>query len=311
MNNIYGDYNYSKITLGTVQLGMNYGINNQDGQPSLERANRILDQAVAEGINVFDSSVDYGTSEKIVGDYFKQKKDKPLIVTKFSIDDYKSNLTEKEIEKIIYNQVETSLNNLGYEKLPLLLTHDEMDIEYYGDTIIKVLKKMQKENMVFKAGASLNHFSYVEKVLGYDFFEAVQLPLNLFNVKDAMGKDIAQLRKNGIKLFIRSVYLQGLFFKDVKTFPETGVLSKAKEPVLRLQNIAKELGISVEQLAFSFIRDIEGITSLVLGAEKPEQVLANAKLLKAPALSKQVKELICESFIDVDRDIISPWLWNK
>ena len=311
MNNIYGDYNYSKITLGTVQLGMNYGINNQDGQPSLERANRILDQAVAEGINVFDSSVDYSTSEKIVGDYFKQKKDKPLIVTKFSIDDYKSNLTEKEIEKIIYNQVETSLNNLGYEKLPLLLTHDEMDIEYYGDTIIKVLKKMQQENMVFKVGASLNHFSYVGKVLGYDFFEAVQLPLNLFNVKDAMGKDIAQLRKNGIKVFIRSVYLQGLFFKDVKTFPETGVLSKAKEPVLRLQNIAKELGISVEQLAFSFIRDIKGITSLVLGAEKPEQVLANAKLLKAPTLSKQVKDLICESFIDVDRDIISSWLWNK
>ena len=54
----------SKITLGTVQLGMNYGINNADGKPSEELASQVLGTAIAGGITSFDTSSDYGTREK-------------------------------------------------------------------------------------------------------------------------------------------------------------------------------------------------------------------------------------------------------
>ena len=70
----FGEYDLSKITLGTVQLGMNYGINNTDGKPSEETANQVLSTAIQGGITTFDTSSDYGTSESLVGNYFKQNK---------------------------------------------------------------------------------------------------------------------------------------------------------------------------------------------------------------------------------------------
>ena len=36
----------SVLSLGTVQLGLNYGINNANGKPSQETANAILDAAL-------------------------------------------------------------------------------------------------------------------------------------------------------------------------------------------------------------------------------------------------------------------------
>ena len=66
----------SKITLGTVQLGLNYGINNAEGQPSKELAGEILSAAVKGGITSLDTSSDYGTSEKVLGEYFAEHREK-------------------------------------------------------------------------------------------------------------------------------------------------------------------------------------------------------------------------------------------
>jgi hypothetical protein len=46
-----------KIILGTVQLGLPFGINNQDGQPSKEHAFQILDTA-ADNLSLVRSGVD-------------------------------------------------------------------------------------------------------------------------------------------------------------------------------------------------------------------------------------------------------------
>ena len=42
----------SAFSLGTVQLGMNYGINNATGKPDTQTSNAILDLALESGINV-------------------------------------------------------------------------------------------------------------------------------------------------------------------------------------------------------------------------------------------------------------------
>jgi aryl-alcohol dehydrogenase-like predicted oxidoreductase len=44
----------SGMTLGTVQLGMDYGISNASGKPSQQKAFQILDTAIDGGVNSFD-----------------------------------------------------------------------------------------------------------------------------------------------------------------------------------------------------------------------------------------------------------------
>ena len=301
----------SQITLGTVQLGLNYGINNAEGQPSKKLAGEILSAAVKGGITSLDTSSDYGTSEKVLGEYFAEhKENKPTIITKCSVNDWDKVLPEKEVEKRLREQTESSLKNLGYNKLPLLLLHDERDLDNYESLLPKILKKMQDENLIERAGISLNHFSYIDKVLKSDIFEAVQLPLNMMNVKDATGNGIEKLAENNVAVFVRSVFLQGLFFRDPETLPQ-GVLQNAKEPLKKMRKIAEEENVSVAELAIAYIRDLEGVVSLVMGAEKPEQVKENIALINCKSLSDGARQKIVETFKDVDERVLSPWLWNK
>ena len=57
----------SKISIGTVQFGMDYGIANKIGKTSFSEASKILDEASKLGINKIDTASVYGNSEIILG----------------------------------------------------------------------------------------------------------------------------------------------------------------------------------------------------------------------------------------------------
>ena len=57
----------AKLCLGTVQFGMKYGINNQEGQPTEEACFEMLDIAIEKGIDVIDTARAYGTAEIVLG----------------------------------------------------------------------------------------------------------------------------------------------------------------------------------------------------------------------------------------------------
>ena len=57
----------SELSLGTVQLGVSYGINNQSGKPDRTQAFGILDTALTNGISALDTAAAYGDSEQSSG----------------------------------------------------------------------------------------------------------------------------------------------------------------------------------------------------------------------------------------------------
>ena len=111
-------------------------------------------------------------------------------------------------------------------------------------------------------------------------------------------------------VFVRSVFLQGLFFRDPDTLPN-GILQNAKEPLKKIRKIAEEENMSIAGLAISYIRDLEGVSSLVMGAEKPSQVKENIDLINVRKISDETREKITTAFKDVDEKVLCPWLWNK
>ena len=303
----------SALSLGTAQLGLNYGINNAAGKPDEETAFALLQTACDGGITVIDTSSDYGTSEEVVGKFFKQYKGKkPTIVTKFKIEpDHSKVAPISDVRKNLREQVETSLERLGYSSLPLLMLHRESELFDYGDVLPRELEALKSEKMVDRVGVSLNGCTYVKDVLANDLYEAVQIPLNMMDTENVLHGGIDALDQKGVIVFIRSVFLQGLFFRDPDTLPDTGILSRAKEPLRKLRALAQEEGFSIAQIALTFMRDLAGVNSLVMGAENPDQVKQNIELANAPALSAQARARILDMFQDVDPDVLKPWLWNK
>ena len=65
--------NMSQVILGTVQLGMPYGLGrlSQDVMPQIEAFN-ILHMAFEGGIRTLDTSPDYGLAQALIGDFLNQ-----------------------------------------------------------------------------------------------------------------------------------------------------------------------------------------------------------------------------------------------
>ena len=63
----------SKFQLGTVQLGMKYGLGKDSDKPSEETAFAMLDEAMKLGVNNIDTANNYGDSQKVIGHWLKNE----------------------------------------------------------------------------------------------------------------------------------------------------------------------------------------------------------------------------------------------
>lgn len=108
----------SRFMLGTVQLGMEYGLGSDRAKPSSEKAFAMLDQAAALGINAFDTANNYGDAECILGQWQKKRyRDLgafPWIVTKIGpLKDESFDCLRDDIRR----QVDACRRNLGVETI--------------------------------------------------------------------------------------------------------------------------------------------------------------------------------------------------
>ncbi len=74
----------SAFALGTVELGLDYGISapGHGGRPPQEDAIRLVHSAIDAGINLIDTARAYGASEEILGQALKDRRHKVVLATK-------------------------------------------------------------------------------------------------------------------------------------------------------------------------------------------------------------------------------------
>jgi aryl-alcohol dehydrogenase-like predicted oxidoreductase len=305
------DMNISKLTLGTVQLGMEYGIANKKGKPSQEESFNILQAATEGGVNSFDTSLLYGDSEVVLGNYFSSSKysiRNLVLTTKFKIR-HDKNLTRDDIERQMYEFVEQSMRRLKIEKIPVYMLHNPDDMVIYGDIVPKTLKRLKNEGLIGIAAVSVYTSEEAYEMMQNEVYEAIQIPMNIFDNRLIKSGAISKLHENNKIIFVRSIFLQGLFFMNPESL--TGNLVDAKDLLLNLDRLASKEGMSIQQLALSYIRDMEGVTSLVIGAETPEQVEENIKLMEGPSISEKTKYEISMLFDNIPTHILNPGLWRR
>ena len=72
----------SNTALGTVQMGLSYGIANHVGIPAIDDCRTMISSAINKGLCIIDTAQAYGESEERVGVALAGRVDRPLIVTK-------------------------------------------------------------------------------------------------------------------------------------------------------------------------------------------------------------------------------------
>lgn len=305
----YG-YNVSKLTMGTVQLGLNYSIQEKSSKPDLRESLEILKFATKAGINTLDTARTYGDAEQVIGNFFKKQPDQRItIVSKFKISD--KNLQNFEQAKAEVNKsITTSLSMLQIKRIPICLFHKNKDqpMDLVMKIIPGILESLEEDGLIGIGGISVYQPGEVKYILEESTIKAIQAPMNIIDQRLKQSDLLQLMHSKGKLIFIRSVFLKGLFFMKPDQLP--GNLIQTKPYLQKLKEIADEADMSVAKLAFSYVRDIKEISSIVFGAENVKQIQQNLEWFREQPLELSIQKKIEDNFKIVPDSVITPHLWN-
>ena len=292
----------SKLCLGTAQLGMKYGINNSSGKPSFNNAKKIIETALGNGINTFDTSPHYGDSEKIIGKCLDTKKEGVIIISKLSPIDWAKN--DEEILKKIDITLNASLENLRIEKIPIFLIHRFDDLKKGDGLVMNRLLKLKAGNIIGKIGVSIYTPAEAEESLENESIEIIQIPFNLIDKRLMVNGFLRRAKEKGVTILARSVFLQGLFFK--KDIPyELRDFEKYQE---RLIEISNSSNIEIGELALRYVLSVSDIDSVLIGVENQAQLNENIDIYNKGKLGEDIIRKI-DDIGNAPEKIINPSLW--
>jgi aryl-alcohol dehydrogenase-like predicted oxidoreductase len=296
-----------KLSLGTVQLGLDYGINNFSGKPSRTESLAMLDLAYKKGIRNFDTAYAYGDAEEILGEFVQSRNlgEEIKIVTKL-----KPNIMEdaqSEVFDIIAANLEKSLKRLKRGYVDGYLLHTP---EYVREAkIVGVLSDLKSQGLVKNIGVSIYEEADAKYAAGLAEIDYIQVPYNIFDQRMAKSGFFQLAKENGKIVFVRSVFLQGLFFMSEDKIPPH--LAKAKKYLKDLDEIIGRHGLSRAQAALLFSLKDENIDYVVFGADNLEQLEEIISLAKKPVDDEQCLKELESKFVNIEKNIISPNLWPR
>ena len=267
-------YYVSRIALGTVQFGIDYGFDKMKTQYEVDS---ILDCAARNGISFIDTAREYGDSEIKIGGYISRHKNDFIIATKIKKIS-QNQAASKGLQSIILDSIEESKKALQLKKLDVLQLHqtDEYIInkEAFWDTI----KGLKKDNIIGAFGVSVYDIKETTDLIENhgDMIDFFQVPYNIFDRKFEELKEV--LEKASISLVSRSTFLKGIIPCEISELPpELKDLKPYKE---KLQKIADVLEMSVSELAMLYTYCSEHIGSTLLGVNSPDDIERNIDTIK-------------------------------
>ena len=298
--------NISKISLGTAQFGMQYGVANHT-MPTKKNVTKILEYALNHGISSFDTAQVYGNSEKILGQFLKKTKKTTTVISKIPKITFKQRHPDfHDVYDSIKKSVIVSTKNLEIKKLPICLLHNPSDLDRYDGLIEKSLVRLKKEKIVNKIGISAYTSKEIKRFLEIKKLDVIQVPLNILDTRLMKNGLLEELSTENNLVFVRSLFLQGLVFLNPNKLPKN--LLGFSTNLKKIKKICEENNFSVQQLALLFVRDLEEITSLIVGVDTISQLKQNIKLLSMPPLPTNVNEEILK-IKTLSEKLLNPSNW--
>lgn len=283
----------SKIVLGTVQFGINYGINNTSGQVSKEEVAKILRIASESGIKTLDTSSAYGTSEQALGEALKKTGLRFNIVSKYP-----------KCEVGVRETFIKSLKNLGLESLYGYLVHH---FEFYQEhpNIFDDMRSLKEENRIQKIGFSLYNPQQLQYLLDRNAqFDIIQFPYNIFDRQ--FEPWLPKLKEMGVEVHTRSAFLQGLFFKDVNTIE--GKLKPMCPYLVQLHDYCKQRDITIEQIAFGYVLSNEDVDGALIGVDNHKQLERNLEVSRFQFKKEDIDFI--RSVEIKEKELLNPVNWK-
>lgn len=291
----------SKLGLGTVQFGLDYGVSNKGGRTSLEEVQKIIGCAAESGIEVIDTAYLYGCSEEVLGEALPVEHEFK-IVTKTS--KVQSDIVTVEAVGRIADNFYESLARLRQNAVYGLMVHDADDLLKGGaELLIDKLFELKKLGLVRKIGVSVYTQEQIEKILPLNFIDIIQVPVNVYDQRLIRSGVLQELKKASIEIHARSAFLQGLLLMAPQNLPD--YFNSIQEHHAAYFEFINNNNFTPFEAALNFICGVEEIDTVVCGINNLEQLKELVDL--------NIREISAAAYAEFalcDKSIIDPVNWK-
>ncbi|MAC41832.1 MAG: hypothetical protein CMJ05_08595 [Pelagibacterales bacterium] len=249
------DKSINKVVLGTAQFGMDYGINNKHGKIQQDQIFKILNYSYDNGIRSLDTAELYGNSIDMIGKFHKKFPNKKFkIFSKSAFGD-----------SIDYSQnIKLNIKKLGIKKYEGYMIHNYEFFKKNQDLYISI-KQAKESGYIKKTGVSLYTNDEIKEVVELGLFDFIQIPFNLLDNSTKRKSIIKYAKSKGLEIQVRSIFLQGLFFKSQSSIPEK--LAPLIKYLTELNQISLKLDIDINNLAIKYAIEKKYIDKVIFGVD--------------------------------------------
>ena len=291
----------SGLKLPAVSLGLwhNFG-----GNADYENMCKMCFTAFDNGITHFDLANNYGPPAgsaetnfgKILHEHLAPYRDEMIISTKAGYYMWAGPYGDKGSKKYLTASIDQSLKRMGLEYVDIFY-HHRMDLEtplyetmWALDSIVKSgkalyvgLSNYDGETMT-KAAKILDelHCPFIINQNRYSIFDRTVEKNGILSstIESKKGMIIFSPLAQGL---LTNRYLNGIptdsrIKTDGRFLKESSISAEQLKKISELNQIAQNRGQSLAQMALSWVYSREGITSVLIGASKPEQITENLKM---------------------------------
>lgn len=303
-NMIYNRCGKSGLKLPALSLGMwhNFGSVNE-----MEKMKQILFTAFDHGITHFDLANNYGpvygSAEENMGRILKSDlmpyRNEMIISSKAGYDMWKGPYGDGGSKKYLIASLDQSLKKLGLDYVDIFY-HHRPDPNTPLEETMGALDQIVRQGKALYVGISNYKKEQTQKA--YEILKSQGTPFIIHQPRYSMLdrwieedglKDY--LYENGIGCIAFSPLAQGILTgKYLNGIPENSRIGAGKSPYLHKENldecklekvrklneIASQRGQSLTQMALAWILRDGKVTSVLIGASRPEQILENIKALE-------------------------------
>jgi len=286
----------SRLALGSVNFGLDYGVTNSAGKLSQLELKKILYAAEEAGIKIVDTAQAYGDSEAQIGALCRDERFK--MVTKIGVD-----LEKGCLENSVSNLVEQSCNRLNQSRLYAVLLHrPEVLLGDEGSVIVRELLTLKEKGLISKIGISIYSPEILEDLTKRVDLDIVQVPFNVFDQQICSTGWRDKLKNKGTEIHTRSVFLQGLLLMEQSNLPK---FFKSNWPELfnSWYEFLKMTGSDAVQVALQFALKQDWIDNIVVGVDSAAQLRSLLEIERSE-ISQELPDLRSE-----DTNLINPSNW--
>jgi len=314
---IYNRCGRSGLLLPALSLGLwhNFGSNG-----SFDTMQKMCYTAFDRGVTHFDLANNYGpvagAAEENFGRILQKGlgvyRDELIISTKAGYDMWPGPYGDHGSKKYLVASLDQSLKRMGLEYVDLYY-HHRPDPDTPLEETVRALDGIVRSGKALYVGVS--NYNKEQTIEAAKMFKELGTPFvinqrsySIFNremERDGL-KDYAA--KNGIGIITFCPLAQGLLTDrylngipqdsrvrtDGRFLNEKAINPAVLEKVVALNELAKQRGQSLAQMALAWILRDGDITSVLIGASKPEQILDNLGMLQSAPFSEEERKKIDE-----------------